>query len=70
MDYSEGLKYAKSIGAFFSEMSVKLKQNTDTIFDTLIKHAEVDLLEERLSRKKHPDKTSLLLIISSSMSAK
>ena len=48
VDYSEGLQYAKSISAFFSEMSVKLKQNTDTIFDTLIKHAEVDLLEERL----------------------
>ena len=48
VDYSEGLQYAKSIGAFFSEMSVKLKQNTDTIFDTLIKHAEVDLLEKKI----------------------
>ena len=48
IEYSEGKEYAKSIGAFFTEMSVKLKQNTDIVFDDLIKHAELDLIEEKL----------------------
>ena len=48
IEYSEGKEYAKSIGAFFTEMSVKLKQNTDIVFDDLIKHAELDLIEAKL----------------------
>ena len=48
IEYFEGEKYAKSIGAFFSEMSVKLKINTGVVFDTLIKSAELDLLEGKI----------------------